>query len=112
MRRFYIFWFFFSAGWGYLLAQPFPGGFEPRSIALAVASLPVGALTFFLVLSFELWRLGADKKVHKPSLALKPWNMPIGSALFALVTFLFAGTWGVAIALILGNGHVAEPLHI
>src|SRR5262245_50089431 len=106
MRWFYAFWFFFCAAWGSLLAQPFPGGFEARSVPLAVASLPVGAITFFLALSVELWRLGANRKVPKPSLTLKPWNMPIGFTVFILLTFLFTGIWGVAIAAILDNGHL------
>ena len=111
MKRFYVFWFFFSAGWGYLMAEAFPAAIAPRSLAMALASLPVGALTFFLLLSFELWRLGSSRKAPRPSLALKPWNMPFGGAIFVLMTFLFASSWGVLFAVIRDNGHISEPLH-
>jgi hypothetical protein len=111
VKRFYVFWFFFSAGWGYLMAEPWPAGFAPRSITMALVSLPVAALSLFLLLSFELWRLGPNNKASRPSLSLKPWNMPFGGAVFVLMTFFFAGSWGVLFAMIRDNGQVSEPLH-
>jgi hypothetical protein len=42
MKLFYVFWFFFSASWGYLMAQPY--GLEPKTIAQIAAGLPIGAI--------------------------------------------------------------------
>lgn len=37
-----------------------------------------------------------------PSLRLKPWNRPIGLALFIGLSFAFSGAWGTAMSLIFG----------
>jgi hypothetical protein len=111
MKRFYVFWFFFAAGWGYLIAEPLPPGFAPRSIPMAFASFPVGTLTVFLILAIELWRLGPNKKALPPSLTLKPWTMPFGMVMFVLMTFLFASTWGILFSMLRVDGQITEPLH-
>lgn len=111
MKRFYLFWFFFAAGWGYLMSEPFPNAPQARTLAMSFASLPVGAITFFLLFSIELWRLGPNAKLPRPSLSLKPWNVRMGLPIFVLMTFLFSSVWGTVFALSKSNGYVTEPLH-
>lgn len=111
MKRFYVFWFFFSAGWGYLMSEPFLDTPNPRTLVMVLASFPAGAITFLLLLSVELWRLGPTKKLSPPSLALKPWHLPFGLATFVVLTVLFSSVWGVVFALAKANGQVFEPLH-
>lgn len=109
MNRFYVFWFFFCAGWGYLMAQPIPNATVPQSLGLALASFPISAVTFFLILAIDVWR-SRPRKLTRPSFALKPWNMPAGGALFVLVTFAFAGVWGILVAAILDQAIVVQAL--
>lgn len=108
MRRFYVFWFFFSAGWGYLMSQRFPG-VEPKTTAQIAGGLPAGALTIFLLLSLEAWRT-RPQKLLPPSVDLKPWQMPMGVTLFVLLTFLFSSFWGVLFGLLLSGSDFREPL--
>ena len=111
MKRFYVLWFFFCAGWGYLMAEPLPEGFAPRSISMALATAPVAAVTFFALLAFELWRHGPNHKLPRPSISLKPWQMPLGPAIFVPITFLFSGMWAVMFAAVRGNGQLPEAVH-
>jgi hypothetical protein len=108
MKRFYVFWFFFSAGWGYLMSQPFPG-FEPKTIAHIAAALPIGALMAFLLLGIEAWR-ARPGKLQAPRLDLKPWEMPTGLTQFVFATFMFSGFWGVVFGAVLASSDFREPL--
>ena len=110
MKRFYVFWFFFSAGWGYLVSQPFPG-VEPKALLQVAGGLLAGALTMFMLLCVEAWRT-RPHKLPRPSIDLKPWQMPTGVMLFVLVTFLFAGFWGIVFGLSLSGSDFREPAFI
>lgn len=98
MRKFYVFWFFFCAGWGFGMS-----GF-PESDALPwgqlAASFPIGVLSFVVMLWFELRQLPPGRFADQPSLSLKPWNRPTGMLLFGGLSFVFASLWGVAIAVV------------
>ena len=108
-RRSYVFWFFFSAGWGYLMSESFPGA-EQRSLAEALGALPLSALTIVMIMAVELWRMGPNRKALPPSLSLKPWNMPVGIPQFVMITFLFSSIWGLVFAFIRESGAVEQPL--
>jgi len=110
MKRFYVFWFFFCAGWGYLMAQPLPEGFAPRSISMALASLPVAAVTSFVLIALELWRY-PNHKLPRPSIYLKPWQMPLGCMIFISISFMFNGVWAVIFAFVQGGGQLPEAVH-
>lgn len=96
MRRFYIFWFFVPAGWGYLLPK-LPVSPQPL-LPVALVSLAGSAITLFLISAVELWRTSPEKKALPLSLSLKPWDLPFGLGLFILLTFLFSSVWGLAFA--------------
>ena len=108
MKRFYVFWFFFSAGWGYLMSQPFAGA-EPRTATHILAALLLGALTAALLLAIEAWR-ARPGKLPAPRIDLKPWHMPTGGMQFVLVTFMFSGFWGLIFGLTLEAADFKEPL--
>ena len=108
MRRFYVFWFFFSAGWGYLMSQPFPG-FEPKMATHIAGALPIGALTAFLLLGLEAWR-ARPGKLQAPRLDLKPWQVPMGLMQFVFATFMFSGFWGVVFGTVFESSDFREPL--
>lgn len=108
MRRFYACWFFFCAGWGYLMAQ-FSSEAGGNSVLAMVGSLPAGVLTLFILMSIELWRLPPGKRVPGPSLDLKPWHLPFGIPVFVFVTFLFSSIWGLLIALAVPDSFLFYP---
>src|SRR5690349_21687257 len=97
MRVFYVFWFFFCAGWGYLLASFAESDAPPW--ANLVATFPISLLFGVLMIWLELRSLPLGRLADPPSLKLKPWNRPTGIVLFIGLTFVFASVWGVAIAL-------------
>jgi hypothetical protein len=107
MPTFYAFWFFFSAGWGYLLAG-FSASDAPP-LGQLVGSFPLAFVTFLVLLGLELRRQPLGKYAPRPSFKLKPWNRPIGVALFCALTFVFASMWGVgfSVAMNLSGLHVA-----
>jgi hypothetical protein len=109
MRSFYAFWFFFSAGWGYLLAGPSEFGVPQWGQLLA--SFPLSFLTCFVLIALELRRLPSGQLAHPPSLGLKPWNRPAGLFLFIALTFVFAAFWGVAFAVALPLPGLRSALH-
>lgn len=98
MRFFYVVWFFFCAGWGYLIAD-FPESDAPPW-GQVVGSFPLALLTFGGLYWLELRRLLPGQLAQPPSLKLKPWNRPTGLMLFIGLTFVFASLWGVVIAAI------------
>jgi len=98
MRKFYIFWFFFCAGWGYLFAG-FAESDSPPWNQIA-ASFPLGILSFVVLFWFELRRLPPGQVADQPSFNLKPWNRPTGMAFFIGITFVFAALWGIPIAIL------------
>jgi hypothetical protein len=108
MKRFYVFWFFFSAGWGYLMSQPSATA-EPKAATHILAALPLGALTAALLLAIEAWR-ARPGKLPAPSIELRPWHMPTGVMQFVFVTFMFSGFWGVIFGAILTSSDFREPL--
>jgi hypothetical protein len=110
-RRSYVLWFFFCAGWGYLMAESFPG-IEQRSIVEALLALPLGALTVLMIMAVELWRLAPGGKLLAPSLSLKPWNMPVGVIQFVSVTFLFSSIWGLVFAPMRTSGAIEQSLFV
>lgn len=97
VRIFYFFWFFFCAGWGYLSAT-FPTQPSP-SLVHAVVTFPATLAMSTGILWYELRGLPIGALASPPSLHLKPWNRPIGLALFIGLTFAFSGVWGIAMAL-------------
>jgi hypothetical protein len=108
MKRFYVFWFFFSAGWGYLMSQPF-SGVETKTAAHILLALPLGALTAAMLLAVEAWRMRPGK-LPAPNIELRPWHMPTGVMQFVFVTFMFSGAWGVFFGAILASSDFREPL--
>jgi hypothetical protein len=108
-RRSYLLWFFFCAGWGYLMVESFPDA-EQRSLVEALGALPLSALTVFMIMAIEFWRMGPDKKILRPSLSLKPWNMPVGAMQFVFVTFLFSSVWGLVFAPMRESTAFEQPL--
>lgn len=94
------------------MSEPFPNAPDTRTLLMALASFPLGALSFLLLFLIELWRLGPTDKFPRPSLSLKPWNLRMGLPIFVLMTFLFSSLWGIVFALAKNNGCVAEPLHL
>lgn len=110
MRRFYVFWFFFSAGWGALFAKlpstPLP------ILPVALASFAGGAMTLFLLIAVELWRMKPEEKSLPLSLSLKPWDIPLGLSLFILLTFLFSSVWGLGLAFFIADAQFLEPTRI
>ena len=110
MKVFLVFWFFFCAGWGYIVAFLIPPGQGAFSMA-PFPSFVAGALTLFMIMATELWRR-THQKALPPSISLKPWNMPMGLPQFILVTFFFSGLWGVFFALFLGAPSIAHPVYV
>jgi hypothetical protein len=110
MKRFYVGWFFFSAGWGYLMAQPF-ADVPPRPAADIPLAFLSGAITAALLLGIEAWR-ARPGKLPAPRIELKPWHMPTGLMQFVFVTFTFSGLWGVLLGTLLTTGDVKEPLFV
>ena len=108
MKRFYVFWFFFSAGWGYLMSQPFAGA-EPKTATHILGALPLGALTAALLLAIEAWR-ARPGRLPAPNIELRPWHMPTGVMQFVFVTFTFSGFWGVVFGATLASSDFREPL--
>jgi hypothetical protein len=109
MRRFYVFWFLVCAVWGYLLFEL--SAEEPKySLLQTLAVLPFSALCWFALLGIELWRLGPNKKVPAPSISLRPWNMPIGTAQFIFISFTFISAWAIAFVLVRQTGFIQQPL--
>ena len=107
MRIFYLVWFFFCIGWGYLSAT-FP--LEQTSSLLEEASwFPVVFFSSLVMIWIELKTLPAQKLASAPSLQLKPWNRPTGMAIFIGLTFAFSGFWGVLLWWVYGlsSPHVA-----
>jgi hypothetical protein len=94
MRSFYVFWFFFCAGWGYLSAA-FPTEHSPLW-PQAAAALPAALIMSIVILWLELRRLPTGRLATRPSLNLKPWNRPMGLAIFIGLTFAFSGFWGLS----------------
>jgi hypothetical protein len=111
MKRFYVIWFFFCAGWGYIMSA-FRGFADDDSVYGWLAMATAGAITSFLLLSIELWRLPAGVKVLPPSFSLKPWSMPFGLPTFIFVAFLFSSVWGLAFALALMEHTAEQPVQI
>jgi hypothetical protein len=109
VKRFYVLWFFISAGWGYLLADM--SNEEPKySMLQTLGVLPLSALSFFALLAIAVWRLGPNKKLSPPSISLKPWHMPVGGAQFVFITFLFSSAWAVVFVLVRQSGFLQQPL--
>jgi hypothetical protein len=98
MRVFYVFWFFFCAGWGYLSAT-FPSEHSADWLRAATA-LPAAFATSVGLLWLDLRKLPAGTLAMRPTLRLKPWNRPIGLVLFIGLTFAFTGFWGIWMSLI------------
>jgi hypothetical protein len=109
MRTFYVFWFFFCSGWGYLLAQ-FQESESP-TWGQVVVLFPAAFLFSFLLVWLELRRLQGGERAQRPSLALKPWDRPTGMALFGGLTFMFASLWGVGFSVVGGMSGVRVALH-
>jgi hypothetical protein len=107
MKRFYVFWFFFSAGWGYLLSQPFPGA--QHQVAEILLAFPLGALTAAMLLAIEVWR-ARPGKLPAPRIELKPWHMPTGGMQFVFITFAFSSLWGLLFGILIAAGDVRQPL--
>jgi hypothetical protein len=107
MKRFYIFWFFFCAGWGYLTTT-FPPDMAPP-ISRLPATVVLGAISAMMLLAIELWR---GSKLSRPSLGLLPWNQPVGLILFVALTFLFSGLWGVLFASVSPSGVIEVPIYV
>ena len=108
MKRFYKFWFFFSAGWGYLMSQPLPGA-ETKSAMHILAALPLSALNVALLLAIEIWRVRPGK-LPAPNMELRPWNMPTGVMQFVFISFIFSGMWGLLFGATLASGDFRLPL--
>jgi hypothetical protein len=109
MRLFYAFWFFFCAGWGYVLA-----GFaesDAPSWGNLFASFPLALLTCVVLFWLELRRLPPGQFAQLPSLRLKPWNRPTGFILFIGLTFVFTSLWGVVIAAVAHLPGLRVALH-
>lgn len=109
MHLFYIFWFFFCAGWGYGLAT-FPAYAAP-SPAVMLLTFPSAVLGFFVLFAYELRRLPDGKLAAPPSLSLKPWNRPTGLEMFVSLTFTFSALWGIGIAQAFGYSGLYYSLH-
>jgi hypothetical protein len=108
MKRFYAFWFFFCAGWGYLLAQ-FPPSDNHTTALMVVGSFLGGIFTLFLLMAIELWRIPSGRQIVGPSLTLKPWNLPFGIPMFVLITFLFSSIWGVLFGFLVPAMSASHP---
>ncbi len=80
MRIFYIFWFFFCSGWGYLLAT-FPNENAPPFLQVA-ATFPAAFATTLVLIWLEVSRLPNAEEASAPTFRLKPWNRPMGMVLF------------------------------
>ena len=71
----------------------------------------VSAISTFILIAIEAWRLGLNSNLSRPSLSLKPWNQPIGLMLFVLLTFLFSSIWGLGISVLSPSGALLAPLY-
>lgn len=92
------------------MAQPLLEVFAPRSISMALASFPLAAVTSFSLIALELWRY-PNHKLPRPSIHLKPWQMPLGCVIFVSISFMFSGVWAVVFALAQGGGQLPEAVH-
>ena len=108
-HRSYVLWFFFCAGWGYLMAESFPGD-EQRSLVEVLFALPLSAASVIAIMAIKFWRLAPGAKLLAPSLSLKPWNMPVGVIQSVSVTFLFSSIWGLVFAPMRSSGAIEQPL--
>lgn len=110
MRIFYIFWFFFCSGWGYLFAT-FPNENAPPFLQVA-ATFPAALATTLVLIWLELRRLPNAEGASAPSFRLKPWNRPMGMFLFVGTTFAFAGLWGTGLAWAFDLSSLATALQV
>ncbi|EYC52782.1 hypothetical protein AZ34_03890 [Hylemonella gracilis str. Niagara R] len=108
MRIFYMFWFFFCSGWGYLVAT-FPAEAAPP-LSQSLVPFPVAMA---MAMAFTWWESRGIKsrKLPAPSLRLKPWDLPIGLMVFIGLTFTFTGIWGVALAIGFGLSSPTQALY-
>lgn len=93
MRIFYVFWFLFCGGWGWLMAM-FP--VQPGdSIYSSLLAFPLAVVFLGGLVSFELYRRKFRPENACLNINLKPWEQPLGVLQFVLLTFLFSSTWGL-----------------
>jgi len=109
MRTFYAFWFFFSAGWGHLIATS--PELAPASGGRVLAMFPVAIACGLVLTVLELSRMPAGKRADMPSLMLKPWNYPTGLLQFIALTFVFSSVWGIVFVIARGLPGAYAALH-
>jgi hypothetical protein len=110
MRAFYVFWFFFCAGWGYLLLTfPHHEGDSLLNVllTLVLAVLFGGIGTFFVLRSKSVSAANVGLNIDR-----KPWQLPLGMIQFVTITFVFSAIWGVGLSMLLPGTNVLYPLRI
>lgn len=110
MRAFYVFWFFFCAGWGYLMST-FPhhdGDSLLNAFLTLVLAIFFGGVGTFLVL-----RSKAISAAHASlNIDLKPWQQPLGMIQFGSITFIFSAIWGIGFFMLPQASNILFPLRM
>ena len=112
MKPVYALWFFVCSGWGYILALPEPpsmGEIVSAAPAILIVAVVLAAATSFTLVAFVTRGSSPHRTYEAPSLAVKPWVMPVGIMVFVNTTFLFASLWGIIFAAVLPSTSVMTP---
>ena len=110
MRIFYVFWFFFCAGWGFLLSS-FPPD-ERDSVARVLLAFPVFLVIFGLLAFVALRSASLPASSARLSLGLRPWQKPLGVFAFVQITALFTSLWGIGFSLLFHHRSALQSLEV
>jgi ABC-type spermidine/putrescine transport system permease subunit II len=69
--------------------------------AILIFAVVLAAATSFALVAFAIRGSSPQRTYEAPSLAVKPWVMPVGIMVFVNATFLFASLWGIIFAAVL-----------
>lgn len=108
MRGFYIFWFFFCAGWGYLMAT-FPTH-DAESLMHVLITFPVATFFGAIVTYVGLRGKPPSAANSRLSIDLKPWQQPLGFIQFVTITLVFSAIWGIGLSMLPRGRNVVYPL--
>ena len=105
MKWFYVFWFFFCSGWGYLMSRS-PYSITPNPILMIL----VGILLCGLLVFFSLIACRTSPEKARLKIELKPYDLPLGIFQITFVTAILTSFWGVVFGCLLPACDLRLPL--
>jgi hypothetical protein len=106
MRIFYVPWVMICGVWGWLAADPVFAKPEVSVIEWLLALVLVPAVSLAIVMYAP-----NSNSLPRPSLSLKPWNLPMGLSLFVSISFVAIGAWALVFSFVRdGTLRLANPL--